>query len=77
MTTVPLFNNLPRLIMVWKKVPSIKTRMPLFAIISQTPNLQDVTHPCRKKKVDFEMLKEKNQNYPIRPWKSLIPTVCD
>ncbi len=36
--------------------------MPLLAIISQTPNFQEVTHPCRKKRVDFEMLKEKNQN---------------
>ncbi len=62
MTSVPLLNNLPSLIMVWKKVPSIKTRMLLLAITSQTPNLQDVTHPCRKKKVVFEMLKEKNQN---------------
>ena len=62
MTSVPLLNNLPSMIMVWKKVPPIKTRMPLLAITSQIPNLQDVTHPCRKKKVDFEILKEKNQD---------------
>ena len=49
MISVSLLNNLPSLhIMVWKKISSMKTKMPLQAMRNQTTNFQDASHPWRR-----------------------------
>ncbi len=62
MTSVSLLHNFSSLqIMVWKKILSMRTKMPLQAITSQTINFQDVPHPWKRNGLTWKCWKRRTR----------------